>query len=397
MQMQLIIAILILACTQFGTQIILPALPEIAERLSISHNHTQQIIMLYFISFGLSQLVFGPWSDRSGQRKIFLYGQLLFIIGTLICSLAHTSVMLAIGRVIQGLGAGSPFIVSRTLLNASYKGNKLKNSMTNLAIAGSFVAVFSPLLGGWITTSSSWEMLFFVVAMYLSVTWLVGFKLLPHNKSKQRKKPYQSIKHEYLQLLLNPQFITVSILKWLPTMLLITSQSFFPFELQNKLTLTPQQYGYYMVYPSLGLVVGSYLTKVIQHYFSIQNTLLLFFPLLLLSGSIFYFQVFSLNTILIAYFLFMIFLGSYIPCSLQIILLLFNDKSGTANALTGAIEMFVFSIIAGLSIKFWVIDTTSLGSLYLLTTTIIAINLLIMFNKLDVFSQIQLNQSVKNN
>ena len=75
--MYLFLSILMLSCAQFGSQIFLPALPQIAEQFSLSNTDTQQIIMLYAIGFGLSQLLYGPWSDIAGRRKIFLFGQLL--------------------------------------------------------------------------------------------------------------------------------------------------------------------------------------------------------------------------------------------------------------------------------------------------------------------------------
>ena len=86
--MQLFLAILLLSCSQLGSQLFLPALPEIAQYFSITNSYTQYILMLYFMSFGLSQLIYGPWSDNVGRRKVFLIGQGVYIVGCLLAVFA---------------------------------------------------------------------------------------------------------------------------------------------------------------------------------------------------------------------------------------------------------------------------------------------------------------------
>lgn len=57
----------------------------------------------------LTQVIFqtpiGIASDRYGRKKIALIGLLIFMIGSIICALAHNIELLVIGRLIQGAGA----------------------------------------------------------------------------------------------------------------------------------------------------------------------------------------------------------------------------------------------------------------------------------------------------
>ena len=93
-----------MSCGQLGVQIFLPALPDIAAHFSLSDADARQIIMLFYLSFGLSQLFYGPWSDIVGRRKVFIYGQLLFIVGSFVCYLADSPLMLSIGRIFKAWG-----------------------------------------------------------------------------------------------------------------------------------------------------------------------------------------------------------------------------------------------------------------------------------------------------
>ncbi len=372
--MYLFLAILMLSCSQFGSQLFLPALPDIAKHLAISNSYAQQIMMLYFASFGLSQLVFGPWSDIVGRRKIFLIGQLLFIIGSLLSAFAISPTMLAVGRVLQGLGAGAPLLVSRTLLSDILAGEKLKQTFSSLAIAASLISVLAPLLGGWITTISSWQSLFIFITVYLSVIWIVGFKLLPKSTAEPQKISIRLITKDYIKLMFDRRFITAASFKWLPSLLFLTCVTYFPFEFQQKLGLSAQEYGFYMTISTTGLILGTLLAKIAQRHLSYQHILALFWPLLLLSGSGFYLLPFSLVNTLASYGFFMICAGAFYPCCLQLIIEPFKDKAGTVNALSGAIDMFITSLIAILVIKYWLTDMQSLGALFLVISGMLAIS-----------------------
>jgi MFS family permease len=62
--------------------------------------------MIYWISFGLGNLVFGPLSDRFGSRRIMIFGGVLFVTGVLLMSRIHSlwhlylafGVIMALGR-----------------------------------------------------------------------------------------------------------------------------------------------------------------------------------------------------------------------------------------------------------------------------------------------------------
>ena len=63
-----------MALTALAIDIMLPALPQIGEAISVeSENHRQYVITAFLIGFGISQLFFGPFADAFGRRSHFLY------------------------------------------------------------------------------------------------------------------------------------------------------------------------------------------------------------------------------------------------------------------------------------------------------------------------------------
>ncbi|WP_146489634.1 MFS transporter, partial [Vibrio cyclitrophicus] len=76
--------------------------------LSVTQVDVQLLVTLFLVGFGLSQLFYGPMSDAVGRRPIFLLGQGVYLIGTVVCVVfSDNMTALEVGRLLQGLGAGS--------------------------------------------------------------------------------------------------------------------------------------------------------------------------------------------------------------------------------------------------------------------------------------------------
>ena len=63
---------LLTAIGPFAIDMYLPALPAIGQSLQADTGAVQWSLMAFFLSLGLCQLIYGPWSDMVG-RKTPLY------------------------------------------------------------------------------------------------------------------------------------------------------------------------------------------------------------------------------------------------------------------------------------------------------------------------------------
>jgi MFS family permease len=399
--MQLFLAILLLSCSQLGSQLFLPALPEIAQYFSITNSYTQYILMLYFMSFGLSQLIYGPWSDNVGRRKVFLIGQGVYIVGCLLAVFASSPELLAFARILQGLGAGSALIISRTVLSDQLTGIKLNQAIASLAIAASVIAVVTPVLGAWLSSINNWQGVFIILTIHLIFVWCLAYKMLSNNSVTQQSidssnktsvssliRGFSTVTHdlhlitiEYAKLLTNFHFINIGLFKWLTTMLFLSSVTFFPFEFQQKLHLSVTQYGFLITLATCGLIIGAVLAKILHKKLGYRNILLLFWPLLFISGLGLYLLPFSVETSMSCYFLFMICAGAYYPCCLQLVIEPHRQKTGTIHALLGAVDMLIFSALAALINAVFITDTYALGALYIAVSIALLISWILMYRR----------------
>jgi len=376
----LVLAILFLSCSQLASQIFLPAMPDIATALDMSKNQLQEIMMYYFICLGFSQLIVGPLCDYLGNRRVFLICQMIFIIGTLTAGLAKNEVMFALGRILQGLGAAAPLLISRTILASKLDDKTLKSATASLAIAASIVAVIAPWFGGVIATEFSWKILFLVVTVYLLLVWCIGFRFLSKDQSVKspNKLKFVVMLSQYKNLMVQSKFISIASFKWIPTFLYLTSQIYYPFELQEKFNLSAAQYGTAMMIPTIGLVLGTVLAKALHRYMSYKTMLILFWPLILISGVVLFVMPFSLYSSLMSYSLLMVAFGTYYPCCIHLIVTSFKQSAATASALVGAVELLLFSLLAMLMCKYLITSYLDLSMLYVASSFILFISWFVM-------------------
>ncbi len=366
LHMKLFMAILMIAGVHFGAHMIMPALPQIAQTFNISASASQQIIVLYFFAFGLSQLFYGPLSDTYGRRKIFIIGQSVFVVGSALTYFATTPSDLMVARILQGLGAGAPLIISRAMLSDAYNGRDLSQAIASLSVAASVAVVVGPIVGGAITTWLGWQSVFGLLSAYLSFTLIIGLMMLTrHSGSTEESATLGNIVGQYLSFSKNLSLLSLASQKWLLTFLLLITVTFLPFEIQGKLGLTAAQYGYYLMLPSLGPIVGSVLVKMLLRVFSAQWLLMACSLLILLAGLIFTFAPLTIFNLMVAYGLFMLALGAMFPCVLQLIVVPYQKQAGAVNAYVGAIEMLVFSGLAILAGRWFVSDVDSLGLVFI--------------------------------
>src|SRR5215510_8906135 len=97
---------LLIALTALSIDIMLPALPRIADGFGLTQaNDRQLVVTAYLAGFASGQPVYGPLSDRFGRKSVLIAGLLIYAIGCLGTLMAPGFWLLLAGRAVQGLGA----------------------------------------------------------------------------------------------------------------------------------------------------------------------------------------------------------------------------------------------------------------------------------------------------
>ena len=106
-----------MAINALAIDIILPALPAMSAALSlVSENDRQNVVLIYVLGLGVSQLFFGPLADRFGRRPVLLLGFTIFAGASVACAAAFNFALLLLARLVQGIGAGAARALSISLV-----------------------------------------------------------------------------------------------------------------------------------------------------------------------------------------------------------------------------------------------------------------------------------------
>ncbi|MEZ9698469.1 multidrug effflux MFS transporter [Vibrio sp. 10N.261.46.E12] len=364
----LLLAMMIIATGQVGVSIYLPSLPLIAADLSVTQVDVQLLVTLFLVGFGLSQLFYGPMSDAVGRRPIFLLGQGVYLIGTVVCVVfSDNMTALEVGRLLQGLGAGSASVLGRSVLRDSYDGSQLTKALSYISITASIMPIIAPVFGGWISFHLGWQAVFLFVLLYLLAIFTLGFfvlhETLPYGKS--RFDACQVVKN-YGRLLTNRQVLTSASYNWMSYMASLVSLSLFPFLMQDQLGLTAAEYGSLMIVPSAGLLIGSVALNLLNRRFSTPQLMSLAILIILASGTWLLTHELSIFNLVWAFTWLAIAQGISFPLSISMLLEPHKKQAGAVSALSGSIQMCLAGLLGGYLVESWVTTHLQLGVFYLI-------------------------------
>ena len=165
--------------------IVIVALPTIQSGLHASFSDVQWVIDAYALTLASVLLTAGSLADRYGRRLLFTIGLIVFTLGSLLCGIAQSPIMLILSRSAQGIGGAILFATSLALLAQSFHGKERGMAFGIWGAVTGVAAGLGPVLGGVITTGISWRGIFLVnlpvgVAALAITRWRVDESKTPH-------------------------------------------------------------------------------------------------------------------------------------------------------------------------------------------------------------------------
>ena len=158
------------------------SLPTIARYFGVGTSAASAVTLAYLLVLTSTLLIFGKLGDTIGLKKVFLGGYFFFTLGSLLCGLSSTLLLLIISRCIQGVGGAMMFAIGPTLipryLPKDVRGRAFGVVVTTMALG---LTLGAPL-GGFITDFMSWKWIFLVNVPVGAVAMWLTYRVLPGDR-----------------------------------------------------------------------------------------------------------------------------------------------------------------------------------------------------------------------
>jgi len=126
------------------------ALPTIAADLNAPAADSVWVVNAYQLAIVVSLLPMAAIGEMVGFRRVFQLGIIVFTLGSLGCTFAHSLPMLAFARAIQGFGAAGIMSQNGALVRFTYPSKMLGRGLGLNALVASAGAALGPTVAAGI-------------------------------------------------------------------------------------------------------------------------------------------------------------------------------------------------------------------------------------------------------
>lgn len=340
---------LLLGLQAVTTDLYLPALPAIRESLDASMADIQLTLTALLLAFGLSQLVWGPLSDRFGRRPILLWGMGAYVLASLACVAAPSIAWLIAARTVQGVAMGAAVMAARAIVRDLFQPHEgaqvMSQALSGLGVIACTCAPVGGLLSDWV----GWRLALLSVSAFGLLTLALlywGYReTLPQRRHDALQ--WRSLWRANLEILSHPVFRTWCALSSASYLGLFTFLATSSFVFTRQLGYSKTTYGLLMFTMSFAYIVGTFWGRWMLRRTSMHRTVGVAGALTLSGGGLLAVLAhtgmdqpwFGAWAVMLPIYLFMFGHGVHQPCGQSAAVAPFPLKAGTASALNGFLMM----------------------------------------------------------
>ena len=153
-------------------------LPELSRTFSVSLAQAAQVVSVFAVVYGLSQLIYGPLGDRLGKFGVVTWATLACSVGSGVAVFAGSLNMLVLARVMVALGAAAIIPLAMAWIGDEVAYEQRQETLARVGLGTTLGIVGGQLFGGVITDTLGWRwafglmtLLFGVVGALLVADW----------------------------------------------------------------------------------------------------------------------------------------------------------------------------------------------------------------------------------
>jgi MFS transporter, DHA1 family, multidrug resistance protein len=320
----------------------LPGFPAIEREFGVRGVETT--MAAYLVGIAVSQLFYGPISDRFGRKPPLYFGFALYAIGAAGCALAASMPALTLLRVVQALGGSSGFVIGRAIVRDRCEPHEAARAFSLLMMIVALGPVFAPVAGGFVVTHFGWRATFvFQTALGVALFAATHF-LLRESRPQSTVQPLNlaNVLRTYIRLGKDRLLVGYSLVGGFGMGALFSYVTGAPTVLTQRYELSPQQFGALIGLNGLAFMTASRLNMIALRTMSPRDVLAryVWMPLvigvaLLALTSLWPIPLWMLVALQLSFF---VTVGRVTPHVAALALAPHGAEAGAASALMGALQ-----------------------------------------------------------
>ncbi len=334
-----------------GMQILLPALPVIKQTFDVSNDVAQLTLSLSMLAIAIGTLVYGPLSDKYGRKRVMLAGIVITLIGSIVCFIADSIVLLISGRFIQAFGGAVGLVLARAIVRDVYGADEAARVIATLVMVMVVLPMMSPALGGELMHQFGFESVFIIIAFASAIAFVFLFLWLPETLAKPI--PFEGVKSmlmTFSNLFASRVFCGYAFCVTFVSVVFFSFISAAPEIMVSVLKRPPTEYGYYFIMIPAGFMTGNYVARHFGKTISIDNMIAIGASIgiigIVLALLLQFLDMNSPVALFLPIALAVLGNGITLPNAQAAAINEFPEYAGTASGLTGFLQMSVSSVAA---------------------------------------------------
>ncbi len=205
----LFILVMMVSIGPFGDTEYVPSLPKIASSLHVVYSLVQLTMTSYLLGYAVSQLFYGPLSDRFGRKPIMIIGAGIFVIGSFLCVSSETIWQLIGGRFLQAVGACAGGILSSACIRDAFDEEERGHIFAKVNAAFAVAPGVGPIVGSFVDHLFGWHANFLILLVLSALLLIAVIMFLPETNlelNRDALRPTVFVRN-YASLLKDPYYI----------------------------------------------------------------------------------------------------------------------------------------------------------------------------------------------
>lgn len=267
------------------TDMYLPALPSLVEQFQSTVGLVNLTLVLFFMFFSGSILLWGTLSDKYGRRTILIACSVVFTASGFLCAVSGNVYQLVVFRVFQAIGGGATLAVSMAIMKDVFE---VEERARALALTNMFMViapVTSPIIGAMILKVMSWRGIFLVLGGAGCIA-IAGALMMQETAEKTPDKSVIQTIGNLVRVLKNPGFAfplpLFAVMSWPIFMFIGASADIYI----SRFGTSEQTYSLFFGANAAFSALGPVLYMVVSRYFGPSKIIKATFFLTLVSGLI---------------------------------------------------------------------------------------------------------------